>query len=49
MQLSQTFIELHEWDPPILHRDLKPENIIITLAGDVKLLDFGISRSMELG
>ena len=28
----------------MMHRDVKPENVMITTAGDVKLIDFGISR-----
>ena len=42
MELCQALTILHSNE--IIHRDIKPENIIVTQEGDVKLIDFDISR-----
>jgi len=31
----------------VIHRDLKPQNIMIDRAGDVRIMDFGIARTLQ--
>lgn len=32
----------------LLHRDVTPENVMVSLNGEIKLLDFGIARALSL-
>lgn len=40
---------LHAQTPPVIHRDLKPQNLILAADGSIKLIDFGIARSVRPG
>lgn len=48
-QLCDTLHYLHSQNPPIVFRDVKPGNIMLTPAGTIKLIDFGIARFFKLG
>ena len=45
LQLLSAVSYAHEHK--ILHRDIKPENVIISKAGQLKLLDFGIAQDLS--
>jgi hypothetical protein len=44
LKLCDVLEYLHAQTPPVIHRDIKPQNIIYTADGNVRLIDFGISR-----
>ncbi|HEU5370730.1 MAG TPA: WD40 repeat domain-containing serine/threonine-protein kinase [Ktedonobacterales bacterium] len=49
VQLCTVLAYLHARQPPIIFRDLKPANIMLTPAGDLYLIDFGIARHFKPG
>ena len=40
-QVCEALVHMHEHG--VVHRDLKPENLLLTIAGQVKIVDFGIA------
>jgi serine/threonine protein kinase/lipopolysaccharide biosynthesis regulator YciM len=44
-QVAEGLAEAH--DLGVVHRDLKPQNILIGPGGGVKIMDFGIARSIQ--
>jgi Tol biopolymer transport system component len=45
LQIAQALEEAHE--KGIVHRDLKPQNIKASIAGKVKVLDFGLAKATD--
>lgn len=48
-QIAEALEYLHERDTPILFRDLKPGNVMLDHRGQIRLIDFGIARTFEVG
>jgi tetratricopeptide (TPR) repeat protein/TolB-like protein/tRNA A-37 threonylcarbamoyl transferase component Bud32 len=44
MQCAEALVSAHEHG--IVHCDIKPENIMLTSAGQVKILDFGVAKHL---
>ena len=46
-QICDTLGYLHSQKPPIIYRDMKPGNIMLKPEGNLKIIDFGISREYK--
>jgi serine/threonine-protein kinase len=48
-QLCDVLHYLHTRTPPVIYRDLKPDNVMVDDTGRLRLVDFGIARTLEAG
>ncbi|KAF1317307.1 Tkl/drk protein kinase, partial [Globisporangium splendens] len=48
LDVAKALQYLHARSPAIIHRDLKSNNVLLSAQGDAKLIDFGVSRDLEL-
>jgi tetratricopeptide (TPR) repeat protein len=46
-QICSVLTYLHSQEPPVIFRDLKPANIMVTNRDEIKLIDFGIARTVQ--
>ena len=47
LELCEQLEKFHAWEAPVVHGDIKPSNIHLGLHDTVRLLDFGIAKTLR--
>jgi serine/threonine protein kinase len=47
LEITRALEYLHSQSPSVIVRDLNPKNVMLSTLGSVKLIDFGIAKSMD--
>jgi hypothetical protein len=49
LEICEQLAKFHSWQSAVVHGDIKPSNIHLGNNGTVRLLDFGIAKTLRLG
>ena len=47
LKLLDVLSYMHAFTPPIVHRDLTPDNVMLSVLGEIKVVDFNVARQLE--
>lgn len=45
--IAEVLAYLHDWQPAFMHCDLKLDNLLLSPEGDIRLIDFGQSKTLD--
>lgn len=48
LEICEQLVKFHTWEPAVVHGDIKPSNIHLGYSDTVRLLDFGIAKTLRV-